>query len=210
MVKQTHTTLYYISDPLCSWCYGFSSEISQVTQALEQLPFKLVMGGLRPHGQERISAMKDFLTEHWQHVHQRSGLPFNHTILEHPTFIYDTEPPCRAVVTARNLQEGMALDFLHRVQIAFYQENKDTGEFATYREIAADLYLDVAAFDHLFHSPEAKIETAQDFEWSHQLGIRGFPSVILKTEEGLHLIARGYTTAQVLMDRISQLLKAQS
>lgn len=34
MIAQEKAKLIYIGDPLCSWCYGFSEEFSQVVDQL--------------------------------------------------------------------------------------------------------------------------------------------------------------------------------
>ncbi len=41
--------LIYFSDPMCSWCYGFSPVIDDIRRAFGRaLPIRVVMGGLRP------------------------------------------------------------------------------------------------------------------------------------------------------------------
>ena len=37
--------LHYVADPLCSWCYGFSSTLGEVGKLFE---LRYVMGGLAP------------------------------------------------------------------------------------------------------------------------------------------------------------------
>ena len=62
------------------------------------------MGGLRPFNTQPTTAeFKEMLRGHWRHVATASGLPFSETVLERDDFIYDTEPACRAVVTARDM-----------------------------------------------------------------------------------------------------------
>jgi len=39
--------LIYIGDPMCSWCYGFGKELSEVMQSLPELRLEIVVGGLR-------------------------------------------------------------------------------------------------------------------------------------------------------------------
>ena len=65
--------------------------------------FQLVMGGLRPFGTEKIVDLKSFLRHHWDEVKNRSGQDFQYDILDNTNFIYDTEPPSRAVVAMRTL-----------------------------------------------------------------------------------------------------------
>ena len=66
-------TLFYIGDPMCSWCYGFSPEVSKIKTALDKnTEFKIIVGGLRPNGQETMTDLGDFLKHHWEEVAQRS------------------------------------------------------------------------------------------------------------------------------------------
>ena len=72
-----NTTLIYVGDPMCSWCYGFSPELVKVVEALkEKVKFELVLGGLRPYNTQTMVELKAFLTKHWQDVSDRSGQSF--------------------------------------------------------------------------------------------------------------------------------------
>ena len=120
-MSQDLPTLIYIGDPMCSWCYGFAPELSKTINELEdKVNVKLVMGGLRPYNNENIDGMKDFLKEHWEHVYEASNQSFNYGILDDPDFIYDTEPPSRAVLVVRHLQPESELAFFKDVQTLFY------------------------------------------------------------------------------------------
>lgn len=196
-------TLMYIADPLCSWCYGFSKEIREVLYQLPDLKFQLVMGGLRPFGTERIDTMKDFLKEHWEHVHERSAVPFSYQILDDTSFVYDTEPPCRAVLTVRKLKPAAELSMFHRIQTAFYQENKRTDQLDTYLSILPHLEVDPDEFMETFTADLTKEQTLSDFDFAKSLGIQGFPSTILRSGRQMTLLSRGYIAAELLVERIA-------
>ena len=117
---QDKTTIIYIGDPMCSWCYGFAPEITKVKEQYKQLDFKLILGGLRPGGTEKIQGMDMFLRHHWKEVNKKSGQPFSYEILKQKDFVYDTEPACRAVVVARELKPGIELDFFRAIQTQNY------------------------------------------------------------------------------------------
>ena len=68
IIAQDKTTIIYVGDPMCSWCYGFSPEITKVKEQFPLLDFRIVLGGLRPNGKEEINGMADFLKKHWEHV----------------------------------------------------------------------------------------------------------------------------------------------
>jgi putative protein-disulfide isomerase len=64
-----------------------------------------VVGGLRAGATDVLDdAGKQFRLLHWARVEAASGLPFNREgLMVRENFVYDTEPICRAVVTARIL-----------------------------------------------------------------------------------------------------------
>lgn len=194
------TKLIYIGDPMCSWCYGFSPEFSKAVKNLgDQVEVEMVMGGLRPYNTQTMNDLKSFLTHHWEEVGQQSGQPFQYDILDSNTMLYDTEPACRAVVTVRKLKPEVALAFFKAVQTAFYAENKYPGYVETYTEIVENLGIDKEDFKKEFLSEAMKEAVKADFERSSDLGVRGFPTVILDKGEGDYvLIGNGYMKAERL------------
>lgn len=108
--------IIYFGDPLCSWCYGFGPEITKVADHYKHtFDFELVMGGLRPYGTERMSDLSGMLRHHWKQVHQRSGASFQYDILDHQSFIYDTEPPSRAVVAIKRIAPDEEFSFFKEI-----------------------------------------------------------------------------------------------
>lgn len=192
MTAQDKPTLIYIGDPMCSWCYGFSPEL---TLALDQLDGKveveLVMGGLRPYNTQTMVEMADFLKGHWEDVHDRSNQPFNYDVLKTKQ-VYDTEPPSRAVVVMRELAPKHELAFFKEVQTAFYFGNKDMSTVETYTELATKYGVDAEKFTSLFISEKMKNAVRADFEKSSAMGVRGFPTMVLKKGEAYILISNGY------------------
>jgi len=61
--------LIYIGDPMCSWCWGISPELNALERyaTSENIPFKVLMGGLRPGGGEEWNdEFKGYLRHHWE------------------------------------------------------------------------------------------------------------------------------------------------
>jgi putative protein-disulfide isomerase len=209
-LTQDKGTIIYIGDPMCSWCYGFAPEISKVKAHFEtQLDFRVVMGGLRPYNNETMTDLGDFLKHHWEEVSQRSGQPFGYGILEDTSFVYDTEPASRAVVVMRNLKPEAEFDFFKMIQTAFYLENKNTNEVATYLPLAASYGVSEREFEKAFESEEMKEKVKEDFRLAQQLGVRGFPSVVLELRGNYILVANGYTTSVALIDSIQKTIDNQ-
>lgn len=200
-------TLIYVGDPLCSWCYGFAPELEVLMEQNPTMEFKLVLGGLRPFGTEKIVEMKDFLTHHWEQVHARTNQPFSYDILNLEGFLYDTEPASRAVVTVRHMKPSLELAYFKAVQQAFYQENLDVCSAAVLADLAEQVGVDRISFLTNFNTDKMKHETTNDFRLAAQMGIKGFPSVLLKAKGQVYQLSNGYQKAEVLQGLVQQQLK---
>ena len=199
--------IIYFGDPLCSWCYGFAEEITKVVEHFkEELQFELVMGGLRPFGTEKMSDLADMLRHHWEQVHERSGAPFRYELLKSTSFVYDTEPPSRAVVAMQHLHPTEAFGFYKDIQKAFYYDNKDTSLLETYDPLLEGR-VSKEAFREAFQSEEIKKETKDMFTYSQELGVRGFPATVLLLNEQLFQVANGYMEADPLIKGIERLMQ---
>ncbi|RMG21555.1 MAG: DsbA family protein [Bacteroidetes bacterium] len=198
-----NSTIWYIGDPLCSWCWGFSPQFEQLMDALKgEAQLRIRMGGLRPGTREVMDErLKSFLSHHWHEVHHRSGQPFSFDIMKRDDFVYDTEPPCRAVIVMRHLQPAKEWAFFKAIQYAFYAQNKDTNQTATYLPLVEELGVDWETFREKFESDTFKKKSWQEFAEVAELGIRGFPSVLLQTSGRVHPITLGYMQASLMLER---------
>lgn len=204
-MSQETPTLIYIGDPMCSWCYGFSPELSEAIKSLgNKVQVRAVMGGLRPYNTEKISGMKDFLKEHWEHVNEASGQPFDYGILDDENFVYDTEPPSRAILVIRQLKPEVEMPFFHDVQKLFYAENKHTHIAENYHPLLKKYDIDQSSFKTAFESNALKQLTRADFAEAGEMGIRGFPSLVILQDGKYTLVTNGYAKAEQV---VSQVLK---
>jgi len=205
-------TLIYVGDPLCSWCYGFGPELEAVRAALgERAGLRVIVGGLRPHTTAPMDdALKRYLREAWQNVAQASGRPFDFALLERDDFVYDTEPACRAVVTARGLRADAALPVFLAIQEAFYRDNRDPTREDTLAGAAQAAGLEREAFLAGFASEHMRQATRQDFTATRNLGIRGFPTLLLSRDGDIIVIASGFARAAKMIETIENALAAPS
>ena len=215
-LEPADATLHYMGDPMCSWCWGMSPVMAETARwcRAEGLGFRLVMGGLRAGGgEEWNTAFRSFLRREWSHIAEKTGQDFGMSLLDRPFFDYDTEPACRAVVTARLLLEEQGkgpleeLAFFAAVQKKFYVNGDDPKEARFYGEICRNAGIDPARFTTLFSSREMAAMTAADFQLSRALGCRAFPSLILTTPgQDVREIAVGHATPEVIQQRVREAL----
>jgi len=187
-------TLLYVADPMCSWCWGFSPVITRVVDDYgSRAPMQVMVGGLRP-GNTKImdEEQKGYIREHWHHVQEASGQPFDFTFFDQDGFIYDTEPACRAVVVARKLEESKTLSFLNSLHGAFYRDKRNITSVSELGQLAAESGFDQSQFEQEMHSEEVKEETRGDFWFTQKSGITGFPTLLAVEDKKASLVTAGF------------------
>ena len=203
--------LLYFADPLCSWCYGFGPELTKFLERHPGTRLELVMGGLRPYNTQATTAeFKAMLREHWRHVATASGLPFSESALDREGFVYDTEPSCRAVVTARDLDVGKAYPYLKAIQRAFYRDGRDATSGDVLADIAGESGYERDTFRMNFDSELMREEVKTDFTTTKTLGVSGFPTLGVGYGQQLFLVTSGYVTDDVLEYRLAEIDKRVS
>src|SRR5581483_2001888 len=201
------TRLVYFADPMCSWCYGFSPVISALAERFEgRMGLQLVMGGLRAGNTTPMRQQdKDYIREAWTRVGATSGQAFDFSFFDREGFVYDTEPACRAVVTARRLLPRLALPFMARIAQAFYAENRDMTSSEEIAGLAEEAGFDRQQFGETFLAPDTRNETFHDFLVAPELGISGFPTLIAGSDsKGFALVTSGYRPLEDLQEPLER------
>jgi putative protein-disulfide isomerase len=203
--------LIYFADPMCSWCWGFAPVIDAIRERFgRDLPIRLIMGGLRPGTTKPMTeAAKRTTREHWEHVHEASGQPFDFTFFEREGFVYDTEPAAKAVVVVRRTGMDRALDLLKCLHLAFYVHNQDVTDEAVLAEVSSETGIDRRMFLQAFRNDEARQETWQDFAIAQKAGITGFPSLIARVGEEVEysIVTLGYQPADRILPPLERWLE---
>lgn len=193
--------LIFAGDPMCSWCYGFVPELKALSERHAVLPLTIMVGGVRAGATDLLDDTgKQFRLAHWARVEEKSGLPFNReAFLARENFVYNTEPVCRAVVTARRLApEANQLLVFEALQRAFYVGGRDTTDGAELAMVAVGALqqqgekMTVSAFHDAWKDPETITATAAEFMQVRSLGISSFPQLLLEVEGRIIKLGQGY------------------
>lgn len=186
--------LLYFADPMCSWCWGFSPVMDRLIEEVAgRVPVHVILGGLRPGVTEPMDERaKATIREHWEHVRESTGQPFDFAFFDRQGFRYDTEPACRAVVAVRRLDAASALPFLRALHWRFYAENRDVTDAGELTAAAARFGLDRTDFAEAFTDPETFEVTAWDFNTARRLGVTGFPALVAQEDDRAAYITMGY------------------
>jgi len=204
--------LLYVADPMCSWCWGFSPVVTALAARFhEAAPLEVVMGGLRPGTTNPMADdMKSTIREHWRHVQEASGQPFDFGFFDRGSFVYDTEPACRAVVAARGLDRTRALAFLSAVQAAFYRDGRDVTDPGVLADVAAEEGFTRPEFEDAFGGAEARNQTAGDFDAAARLGATGFPTLLGLDGRSVIALTAGYRPLDAMLPIVESWLADRS
>lgn len=200
--------LWYFADPMCSWCWGFSPVISAIKETYSaRIKIALMLGGLRPGTTDPMTPKsRAEILHHWQDVHEMTGQAFAFEGALPEGFIYDTEPPSRAVIAVADLNPEAIFPYFKSVQEAFYTKQQDITQTQTLAALAQGQDIDTQKFLERFGSEDMKQKTRAHFRVAREAGVRGFPTIVLQTESGGTPLTRGYRPFDQLKPEIESWL----
>ena len=201
--------LLYVMDPMCSWCWGFAPVAQAlIAQARDAgVETRLVPGGLRTGSSALDASTRRYILEHWQAVSEATGQAFRFDNAMPDGFVYDTEPACRALVAARELDGSRVWALLDLIQQGFYQHGEDVTRAPQLVSLAEQAGYDRAAFAEAFTRTDTRAATAADFSWVQDLGIAGFPTLLAERNGQLALLTNGYQPLDSLQPLLGRWLQ---
>lgn len=184
--------LYYVHDPMCSWCWGYRPIWEQLRANLpEGVEVRNILGGLAPDTDQPMPAeMQAKLQAIWLQIQTQLGTEFNFDfwMLNQPR--RSTYPACRAVLAAaaQGQEEAMIL----ALQKAYYLRAMNPSDRETHQQLAEELTLDVPRFLADIDSEALETELQQQIAQARQLPIAGFPSLVLQNSYGITPVTLDY------------------
>ncbi len=202
----TTPILYYVADPMCSWCWGFAPTIAALhKQESDAFIFRYVMGGLARDSEELMpKETRAYVQSAWREVESRTGARFNWAFWETCQPRRSTYPACRAVLAAAAQNRGPAI--FDRIQSAYYLEARNPSDIDTLVTLAESLDLDTERFAADLHSAAIEEALQADFHLRRKLQARSFPSLILESSGTCSWINRGWEETATVFARLEKAL----
>lgn len=204
-------TLIYVYDPLCGWCYGFHPIMERIHKRFtDRLTIEVLPGGLavgdraEPIG-EGYAYIKDSLGQ----VEKATGIEFGRNfklLAEEGSYMYNSEPPCRAQLAMNELNPEESLRFARTLQHAIFRDGKDLNNPDTYPELLEEFDVDRDAFMELFHSSGLAERLQNMFRWCKTAGASGFPTLLIQIGDDTSLMARGYRPFDTIESHLHHLI----
>ncbi|MCU6497044.1 DsbA family protein [Rugamonas sp. A1-17] len=190
------TTLHYIYDPLCGWCYGAAP---LVKAAREVLPVQAHGGGMMAGDRRQpvTPQLRDYVMPHDRRIANATSQPFGAAyfegLLRDTSAVFDSAPPTAAVLAAERLA-GRGLDMLSRLQSAHYVEGRRIADREVLVAMAGAIGLDATAFALALDEAQGEqlhSHIAETRRLMERVGARGFPSFALERDSKFTLLDAG-------------------
>lgn len=202
-----NTSLIYIHDPMCSWCWGFEPLRQQLFEALAgKMQIRRLVGGLAPDSDQPMPVeMQKQLQQTWRRIEEIiPGTRFNYAFWSDCAPRRSTYPSNRAVIAAR--QQGEEFDPLMtaRIQKAYYLEARNPSDNETLVELAADIGLDAGRFADSLASEATHRLLLDEIASSRAMGVDSFPSLVVEHNGKQRHVQVNYTNLDAMLQPIEQ------
>lgn len=205
-------TLTVFTDPFCTWSWGSEPILRRIQETYpSQVDVEFVMGGLVEDfdtfhdGANGISKPAD-VAPHWRKAATRHGMPVDAGIwLEDPPT--SSHPPSVAYEAARLVDAELADAYLRRLREAFAAERRRIDDAQVLLELASEVGLDVAAFQHELDGERARRMFREDLERTRRRKAGVFPSYRIHAGGDAALL-RGFQRFEAIARRLEELAPA--
>lgn len=197
-----NSTLYYIHDPMCAWCYGFEPTWEKIQQQLpSNITVKYVVGGLAPDSDQPMpDETRQMIMGAWHRISEMLGTEFNFDFWTKNKPRRSTYPACRAVLAAR--AQNHEKEMINAIQQAYYQRALNPSDDHILIDLAKEISLDANKFITDLNSDRIKNQLMDQISLSRKLSHRGFPSLVLETAGKYYFIDHDYSNAETTLSKI--------
>ena len=191
-MSNTSNTLYYVHDPMCSWCWAYRPILMQLRKHLPaDIRWQNVLGGLAPDSDQAMpEETRRMVQGHWHKIQSSLGTEFNFDFWAKCKPRRDTYKACRAVIAADRQHAGEAM--IEAIQKAYYLRAMNPSELETLVDLAVELELDRPRFAADLVSAKTEAELQRHFSLRRRLNVRSFPSLVLEQDGTCYAIRHDY------------------
>lgn len=195
--------LLYFANPYCSWCWGFAPVLDELRDRKPDLRISLALGSLGVRDDKPLSdRAREEIGEHWNHVTELSGQPFDHEVLQKPGLTYDTKPACQAVMLVRQAYPVLATAFLGRLGERFFACGDDLSDPFLLGEAAAEFGMQASDVAEKLRSAGLVEAMAEEWQQTARLGVTGYPTLIKLDQGRAEALTIGWASADDIAARL--------
>ena len=201
-------TLYYVHDPMCSWCWGFSRTLKQLLDNLpKDIKVQRLLGGLAPDSDIPMpESIKESIKSNWIRIEDTiNGVKFNFDFWENNIPYRSTYQACRAVIAARKQGAEYDLKMTEAIQRAYYQEARNPSDYSTLIELAGELDLSTSKFEQDLLSDDVEKEFIKEMSLSREIYAESYPSLVLVIGDESFTIKINYNDSKAMKKQIEKI-----
>lgn len=198
-------TLYYIHDPMCSWCWAFRPVWSQIQAQLpEAETVKYLLGGLAPDSNMPMTlSMQAEIQAHWETIQKKvPGTLFNFHFWTCCKPRRSTYPACRAVIATRKQKPSLEDEMIRLIQETYYLDARNPSDDDTLIDLAQALDMDTDLFRIDLNAPETQNMLLAEIRSCQGMGVRCFPGLVLESNGDYQQIHIDYNDADKILQQI--------
>jgi putative protein-disulfide isomerase len=202
-------TLFYIHDPMCSWCWGFRPVFERLRERLPaQVRVARLLGGLAMDSDRPMPAeMQRYLQTTWHRIADVvPGTRFNFDFWARCEPRRSTWPACRAVIAARQLAPDSEEAMILAIQQAYYLEARNPSDRQTLINLASALGINAQRFGDTLDSAAIRTRLAGEIQRARAMGVNEFPGLRLEARGTLRPIAIDYLDPTPMHRAITRLV----
>jgi putative protein-disulfide isomerase len=198
--------LYYVYDPMCSWCWGYAPTWNKLQSELAAfVDIHYCLGGLAEDSELPMAVeMQTFLQQTWRKISQQLGTEFNFDFWHKCQPKRSTYPACRAMLIAR--AQDKERQMLAAIQQGYYLQARNPSEQKILHQLAEEIGINISDFFDKMNSELLQEQLMTEICKARSMPIGGFPSLILYRNNEYVAIPIDYKNWQSSFDAIMKSL----
>tara|TARA_R110002096_G_scaffold61016_3_gene151844 strand:+ start:1308 stop:1928 length:621 start_codon:yes stop_codon:yes gene_type:complete len=197
--------LYYVHDPMCSWCWAFRPVLLELKAKLpDTIEFIRLLGGLAADSDDPMpEETRHYVMDNWKRIQQQlPDTEFNYDFWTTCTPRRSTYPACRAVIAAR--KQGKEYDEImtYSIQRAYYLQARNPSDNETLISLAEEAGLNTHQFSQDLVSSDVNEELFTELNTARRLKLNSFPGFLLSGDTHSVHIEPDYFQAETILNKI--------
>lgn len=202
----------YFFDPYCGWCYGFAPTLSSFLKSIGHPQCDYITGGMITGEREGIMSpqMAEYILQAQPRLKEYTGAETGKAFtdqLRSGNFYFSSIIPSLAVQAAKKLIPTSVPEYSYALQQQHFLHGSDLQDDELYAALSNQFQVDAASWLDYMHSEENRRNMQEDFMFTANCGISGFPALVLQSGKQYYLLCRGYSPEKQLMSTFNSVME---
>ncbi|AGA33267.1 DSBA oxidoreductase [Thioalkalivibrio nitratireducens DSM 14787] len=202
--------LYYVHDPMCSWCWAMAPVLGQLLRRLPpEIEVRRLLGGLAPDTNEPMpEELREMVQSSWRRIQQHvPNTKLNFAFWTECIPRRATYAACRAVIAARSQGGTWEAPMNTAIQRAYYTQARNPSDEATLIALAGEIGLEVAQFREALQSESVQQELEAEIALAREMDVESFPALVFQDARGYRPIPIDYRDPEPMLQAIATAMR---